>query len=342
VNRSDDNKSIRHFANLWNKIMSLGTWFAAPGFILLGWTIWSVAAESDAKTEKRAAPPAKWDQRVTKEFFPDAFKELKGTRPDYAASNGKSPPAAPPAGGNGGTTSGEASSGAFAWSKLISAETLQDEIKSHQPLLVADVKSKQVFLGGKFKEARDSFSMLAAAFAIINEFDKDARWKTQAAAARDLFARAGFNCKTATDQSFNEAKLRAQDLGALLQGETVAPPSNLEPKNQWDKVAQRAPLMKRLELAQQDKLAKWTANASDFKKNAAAAQHEAEIIAAIAELMTREGQTEDDAFSELAKSMQQSALQIIDAAKTGNAESARTAAGALQKSCTACHEGYRS
>lgn len=322
--------------------MLRGNWFAAAAIILLGWTIWGVAAESDVKKEKRAAPPTKWDQRVTKEFFPDAFKELKGTRPDYAAGNGKSEPAAPSAGGNGGTTSSDAPSGAFAWSKLISAETLQDEIKSHQPLLAADVKSKQVFLGGSYKKARDSFSMLAAAFAIINEFDKDVRWKAQAAAARDLFARAGFNCKTATDQSFNEAKLRSQDLGSLLQGETVAPPSNLEPKNQWDKVAQRAPLMKRLELAQQDRLAPWTANAGDFKKNASAAQHEAEIIAAIAELMTREGQSEDEAFSQFAKTMQQAALQIMEAAKSGNADAARTAAGALHKSCNACHADYRS
>src|SRR5262245_52905805 len=124
TDRSGDNSGIRRLANHRNKIMLRGNWFAAAVLILLGSTIWGVAAESDAKKEKRAAPPAKWDQRVTKEFFPDAFKELKGTRPDYAASNGKSQPGTPPAAGNGGTTGSESTGGAFAWSKLISAETL--------------------------------------------------------------------------------------------------------------------------------------------------------------------------------------------------------------------------
>jgi len=227
---------------------------------------------------------------------------------------------------------------------LISAETLQDEVKSLQPLLTADVKTKQVFLGGAYKNARRSFSVLAAAFAIIEEFDKDVRWKSQAAAVRDLFARAGFNCKTATEQSFNEAKLRSQDLTSLLQGETVSPPSTVEQKNQWDKVANRAPLMTRLELAQQERLAAWTANASDFKKNAAGIQHEAEMIAAIAQVLTREGQDDasDEAYVNFAKSMQTAAQEIVNAAKSGNADAARMAAGALGKSCNACHADYRS
>jgi hypothetical protein len=326
--------------------MRQAAWFAAVLAVFVGTAIWGIAAESNGKNEKRAAPPTKWDQRVSKEFFPDAYKELKGTRPDYAAS-GKGIAATPPTGGNEATSvpkAGDSDSGTFAWSKLISPDTLQDEIKSLQPLLSADVKTKQVFLGGSYKNARRSFSVLSMSFAIISEFDKDVRWKSQAAAARDLFARAGFNCKTATDQSFNEAKLRSQDLGSLLQGENVSPPSNLEPKNQWDKVANRAPLMTRLELAQQERVAAWTANANDFKKNATLIQHEAEIIAAIAEVLTREGQDDagDETYDGYAKAMQQSALQIIEAVKSGNADMARTAAGALHKSCNACHADYRS
>lgn len=311
--------------------------------------MWGIAAEPAPQKEKRAAPPVKWDQNVTDVFFPDARTALNGPRPNYGTGNatgstaGASSTASDHSEGPG-ATAADSPGSSFGWSKLISPETLQDEIKSMQPLLAADVKTKQVFLGGSYKNARRSFSVLAASFAIIEEFDKDIRWKNQAAAARDLFARAGFNCKTATEQSFNEAKLRSQDLTSLLQGETVSPPSSVEPKNQWDKVANRAPLMTRLELAQQERIAPWTANAADFKKNSAAVQHEAEIIAAIAQVLTREGQDDasDEAYVNFAKSMQQAAVEIAEAAKTGNADAARMAAGALGKSCSACHADYRS
>jgi cytochrome c556 len=314
-------------------------------FAVVASAVFAQQKESPTAT-KRAAPPSKWDKRVTDVFFPDARKALEGTRPDYGTGS-KTVSPTPPAGGESitsGNPSENSAGSTFAWSKIISAETLQDEVKSLQPLLAVDVKTQQVFLGGSYKNARRSFSVLAVSFAIIGEFDKDVRWKSQAQSARDLFARAGFNCKTATVQSFNEAKLRSQDLGSLLQGETVSPPSNVEPKNQWDKIADRAPLMTRLELAQQERLAPWTANAGDFKKNSAAIQHEAEVIAAIAEVLTREGLDDagDATYDGFARSMQQAALQIIEATKTGNADAARIAAGALNKSCNTCHADYRS
>ncbi len=303
-------------------------------------------AQSKESPPRRAAPPTKWDQQVTDIFFPDARTVLHGPRPNYGVGGVKTTTndrdSSTDIDPN--TSSAISAPGSFAWSKLISAEVLQDEIKSHQPLLAADVKTQQVFLGGSFKNARRSFSVLAVAFAIIHEFDKDVRWKNQASAARELFARAGFNCKTATVQSFNEAKLRSQDLTSLLQGETISPPANLEPVNHWSKVANRVPLMNRLELAQQDRIAVWTANATDFKKNATAIQHEAELIAAIAEVLTREGFDDagDPTYEGFAKSMQQAAQQIMEAAKSNNANAARAAAGALHKSCNACHADYRS
>ncbi len=45
--------------------------------------------------------------------------------------------------------------------------------------------------------------------------------------------------------------------------------------------------MSRLELAQRDRIAPWTANAAEFKKNSAALGHEAEIVATLAEIVSR-------------------------------------------------------
>src|SRR5262245_35232673 len=198
--------------------------------------------------DQRAAPPTKWESRVTDTFFPDARAVLVGPRPETLSSTASKSQSA----GNGqqAVSGQQLAVGAptFAWSKLITAETLQDEIKSLAPLLADDVKTQQAFLGGANKKSRRTLSMLAAAFAIINEYDADVKWKGLAPAARDSFAKAGFNCKAATEQTFREAKGRSDDLAALLRGESPTPPTDVEPKNQWGKVANLSPLMSRLEL----------------------------------------------------------------------------------------------
>lgn len=301
----------------------------------VGWT------QSKKPPERRARPPEKWDSRVLEAFFPDARTALSGPRPNYGA--------APVASGNATvapTTNGTMSpsaGGTFAWSKIISSDTLQDEIKTLQPQLADDVKTQQVFLGGAFKRSRRSLSMLAAAFAIISEYDGDVRWKNQATGARDLFARAGNNCKTATVQSFNEAKLRSEDLASMLRGETITAPANVEPKNDWKTIADIPPLMNRLELAQQERLGPWTSTAAELKKNSAAAKHEAEIIAALAEIIQKEGYefAEDDTYREYANAMKEAAIALRDATESGNYDAARAAYGNVAKACTNCHGDFR-
>src|SRR5262249_44984187 len=151
-------------------------------------------------------------------------------------------------------------SGATTWPKLISADTLQDEIKSLAPLLADDVKTQQGFLGGAYKKSRRTLSLLAAAFAIVNEYDDDVRWKNQAAGARDLFARSGLNCKASTEQTYRDVKQRSEDLAGLIRGETL-PASKSEVTTDWGKVADLLPLMSRLEAAQRDRIGPWTADA---------------------------------------------------------------------------------
>src|SRR5439155_4809682 len=107
------------------------------------------------------------------------------------------------------------------------------EIKTLQPQLKTDVAVLQTFLGGGNKKARQTLSQLAAEFAVINDYDAEVRWKNQAAAARDLFAKAGFNCKAATDATFRDAKNRSEDLEALVRGDSITAPATVEPKNDW-------------------------------------------------------------------------------------------------------------
>ena len=129
----------------------------------------SDAAPAKAKEEPA---PTSWEKRVTDVFFADPRAVLVGPRPEYKTTVVSAANAA------GGAAEKSASGGA--WSKLISADTLQDEIKSLQPQLADDVKTLQGFLGGGNKKARQDLSQLAAEFAIVGEYDGDVRWKNQA------------------------------------------------------------------------------------------------------------------------------------------------------------------
>jgi hypothetical protein len=301
-------------------------------------------AQNAHGADQQAPPPTKWDSRVTDTFFPDARKALVGERPKWlspnAARNSASTAGTAKIDGVGGDA---AAGGGFAWSKLISADTLADEVKSLNSELADEVKTQQAFLGGANKKSRRTLSVLAVAFAMINEYGGDVKWKSQAAAARDLFARAGFNCKAATEQTFREAKQRSDDLSALLRGESLKASSALESGNEWSKIADRPPLMSRLELAQRDHIAPWTANAAEFKKNSAALGHEAEVVAALAEVVSRPGfeYADDEKYHGYAKSLQQSALDLRTAIQNDNYQAAHTAAGTLSKACANCHGDFR-
>lgn len=294
--------------------------------------------------KKRAAAP-KFDARDTDIFFSDAGKTLVGDRPAFTSGTASTAKTNPGTTNTSTTTSPATAGGAFAWSKLISPETLVDEIKRYQPLLAEEVKSPSQFKGGGMKNARRYFSALAVAFAVAAEYDGDVRWKNQAPAARELFGRAGFNCKTATDQAFNESKLRNEDLAALMRGETIEPPANLDPNPKFnDRVANRPPLMWRLERAQQDRIAPWTADEAAFKKNADQLNREAQMVAVLAEVIQRDSyaDSESDSYKQYARAMQKGALDVIDGVKNKNLTQAQMGAGAMSKACSDCHGEFRS
>jgi hypothetical protein len=208
--------------------------------------------------------------------------------------------------------------------------------------LADDVKTQQGFLGGAYKKSRRTLSLLAAAFAIISQYDAEVKWKDQAPAARDLFARSGYNCKASTDQTYRDVKQRSEDLAALLRGETIEAPK-AEAAGDWSKVADLLPLMARFELAQRDRIAPWTSSDAAFKKNASALHHEAEIIAALSEVISRSGMpnADDEKFRAYAKTLQTSSLQLNQAVSDQNYDAARTAAGILTKACANCHADFR-
>jgi cytochrome c556 len=270
-------------------------------------------------------------------FFPDVFSRLVGERPDNPTAVTARPLA--PVGG----TSTTANEGGSGWSRIISSTTLEDEIKSIKLTVDKSVTTPSDFAGRGHEVVRREFAVLAMLFAIISEYDGDVRWKDTGPVAKQLFARAASNAKAGGNTNvYNEAKLRKQDLADLIQGSRLAA-TPAPDEGDWSEVVVRASLMQRLETASQERLTKWTSGNDAFSDNAESILHEAELTAAIADVLTREGMedSDDEDYTGFADRMKQAAIEIAAAVKLDNQTQAREAAGDVSKACDACHESYR-
>jgi len=299
----------------------------------------TIGTAAPPRERVRARPPESWPALATATFFDDAFTTLEGARPDFGAlAAGRAPGAAP-------ATTPAASDG-FRWSALVSAETLVDEVKDMRSAVQAAIASTTAFKGGGYESAREAFSSIALAFGVIAAYDGEVRWKTDAVAARDRFARVGFNCKVGTDQSFAEAKARATDLAALLDGSGLPSPSDGDPDAgdaTWSQVAARPALMNRLDRCDATVNAA-VASRADFNRDLARLLHEVEMAAVIAEVIQRRDYEyhDDDTYRGYAAAMRAAALEARSAAAKEDYDAVRAAVGTLKKSCDTCHGDYRS
>jgi hypothetical protein len=296
-----------------------------------------VFAADGAQKPKRARPP-KWSADVLDVFFEDAREKLEGERPDYAATSTIA------------TSQTSVSSQAipvqepsvFAWSKLIDAETLETEIKRLAQAVAQDVTSPPEFKGGAYQACRRHFSVLATLFAIAGEFDGEVRWRDAAPGLRDMFARAGYNCKVGTDQTYQEAQQRKQDLADLVSGSRPRA-AEAERAADWSQVTDRPPLMQRLNIAHEERLTKWLANEREFGRHSEEVRHEAQLVAAVADVIGREGfdYWDDEQYAEYARSLKQAATDVAAAVELDNFQQAREAGNRMTKACADCHDGYR-
>jgi hypothetical protein len=295
-----------------------------------------VAFAKDQRGEKRARPP-KWSKEVLDVFFEDARTELVGTRSNYGeptaiGSTNSTPLPADAAGATPGS----------GWSKLIDAETIETEIKRLGQSIAKEVTTPTAFKGGAFEDCRRDFSVLAALFAIVAEYDGEVRWQDSAAGLRELFARAGRNCKVGNDSTFREAAQRKQDLSDLIAGSRPKLPA-AEKAAKWGEVADLAPLMQRLNAAHEERLTKWLANQREFEQHQVDVRHEAQLVAAIADVIGREGfdYWDEEDYGHHARELREAASDTAAAVELENYEQAQKAVSRATMACAACHELYR-
>lgn len=294
--------------------------------------------QATSKAPPRAKLPEFKGKTANSPFFENVFEKLEGPRVvNDAPVGGENGPTSTPTGGG---PAGVAGSG---WAQLISAESIEDEIKAIRLKVDVDVDKPGDFRGRGYQRARRHFSMLALLFAVAGEYDGEVRFQKQAPVARDLFSRAAKNCKVGSTAAYNEAKLRKADLQDIVSGSEIQAEGTFEAAAKWGDVADRSPLMQRLETAVQQRLQPFTANPGDFKAQAAVITREAELVAVIGEVLCKDGMEDgdDETYSGFSQRMRDAALEVIDAVKLGNDEAARKAVGEIGKACSECHENYR-
>ena len=306
--------------------------------VLLGGALSLAQSAGKKKTVRRSRPP-KFDQGVLDLFAPDPKSLLKGERP---ARTGTARPVVPVPTPGGKTPTPPPAAGGFAWSKIISRDTLESEVKRMNDVVQTTVTTPGRYNSGDHRQGQICFSTLAVVFAVINEYDGDVRWKDLAAGTRNLFARAGKNSKVGSDAAYQEAKLRRDDLQQLVRSILIDVPKT-DAKTVWPDVTERSPLMKRLELAYDKRIKGWVSSGGEFSNRGAEIAHEAEIVAMLAEVLTRQGMKDGDEqeYTGLAVQMKTAARSLVEAVKTKDYAGASQAAAGITKSCSACHETWR-
>lgn len=300
---------------------------------------WSSLARENNEGPPRALP-AKWPQDVLNTFFADAREQLQGERPDFGSPARIADVAKNPIGDE--HAAREERGGGSHWSSLIRPETLEDEVKRISNRVAQQVATATEFKGGNFRTCRREYSLLGVLFAVIGEYDQHVRWRDEADAYRDLFARAGFDCQVGSDQSYRVALARSHDLRSLIRGSRVGQPESAA-RTVWPAVADRVPLMQRMEQAHESRLAKWLAVPSEFHGNLREIRHEAELLAVLAEVISREGYqfSGEENYSRFAGQLRDAARGVVEAAASQDYQQASQAALTITDACINCHEWYR-
>lgn len=314
--------------------------FGAVAIVIAAVAIGSLAAV--VAGERRAAAPTFTGDSFRGTFFQSADQAIRGQRPSLGQAI--EPPsrvatlaASKPASGG---DAGDANQSKF--TSLISPTSLEDEIKRVRLLFDAAVTTPGAFKSGEFQTARLHLTTLASLFAVVVEHQGDVRWKQDAAAARDLFARSAANCKSGSTQVYNETKLRKADLEDLVSGGGLSS-RQAEPENDWSMIADRVPLMIYAESLLEGPLKSGTRNEAAVKAEGDTVRRAAELMAVVGQILRTEGMVDadDEDYQLLCAEFLEASRSVSLALDQGDAGAVGRAVGAISQSCSKCHESYR-
>jgi len=314
--------------------------------IQLSIALCSLFAASGVAQQKRDKTPQKtptvkrvqrpdFSQPQNEIWFDDVYKQgLAGPRPD-----GSQPTKSAVASSESSTDDAESSSSG--WGAIVDGATIEDEIKKLNQELAKTVTTPVKFKTA-YNDVRQTMSLLSMSFAIVREYDGEVRWKDHAAAAQAAFEKAVISARSNADTSFNYCNARKFELEDLVRGGSFAevekPPAELE----WSDVIGRTETMVRLQKSD-ELLKQWTADETVFAKQKSKIIAEAQWVAAIGEVIAKEGMDDADVdeYVVFCVAMKDAAKETVAATKLDNFQAASKSANALSQSCNDCHEEWR-
>jgi len=150
-------------------------------------------------------------------------------------------------------------------------------------------------------------------------------------------------CCAAWPEAAGISYARMDELEGLLNEPDNGLSTGLDGEAPWLEIADRPPLMHRLEQGQSERLNIWCKDADSVKRHAAGIVQEAEVIAMLARIIQDKSYefADDETYLGFAKALEKHATAAAAAAKSGDGAGASSAVAQMQKACDDCHGGYR-
>ena len=227
------------------------------------------------------------------------------------------------------------------WKEIIDKEALDSEIKSIRSRLTQNLQTVGKFYSNYQGIPADS-STLAALAGIAIAHPDAVSWKQNAKYVRDLAGSMTKDDLKRDKTSYNAVKAPFEKIVDILNGSPPADLPDSPDTADFADVAAMGDLMKRLDRA--ERWFKGNARSEDgFKENGDKAVHEANIIAAIAKVISTGdyGYSDDEDFLGHANPMRESSRKMISAVKEQNFPAYEKGLSRVSQSCTQCHTEYR-
>lgn len=234
------------------------------------------------------------------------------------------------------------------WSKVVSADTIREEIAALRWELPKHFSDSGKFQRGGYKVVRRRATELAMLFGIVAQYDQDDafEWtRHQVAVACGGYATVARN-KTGTGIRVHKLlEIIAEKATERLDDPRDLPPAKVvdhEPGG-WEKICDRAPLMQRLDEIYQHELSPRLEDSREFAVAHEKVKHYAEVVAAIATVLHQPSMPEadDDDYRDFAKPLTEHARRLGQAAESGDYQRASHHLRMLSQTCSECHRAYR-
>ena len=228
------------------------------------------------------------------------------------------------------------------WSKVVSATTIEDEIKAVRLELQQQLQGQRDLQGDRLRRAHNDLAKLAVLFGIVSEYDEAIRWKPQAGFMRDHFARGAIASKRGGKEVFPTVRWMLQELDLLLAGEHVEMPGQ-PAELAWDDICERSLLMQWMMQIWKNDFEAQVGKQADFQDHRERIQHHADLVAGIATVLLQDGMedADDDDYRDFAKLLMQHSRILRQAAEQNDYQAAKQQVALISYTCSSCHDSYR-